>query len=621
MAETSIDSSGWRPSSRRRRDLLVVAALFLGSLGLYAPSLRFGFVGYDDGTILLAHPNLYDQTSLLGSLRQIFVGYFPREEPLLVRDVTWAIDARLFGFDNPLGYHLGNVILNAADAALLYLFLVEATRRVRFAAITAALWSTLSIHVEPVCWVMGRKDVLSTFFVLLALWTQARALHLPEGAPRRRTLELLTLLLYPLAVLAKFSGIALPGALAALRVFGPFLDGTAPAGGPLDLRRAARAVRGLWPHLLVMATLHLWYGHIIHIIGVTDGRGPGLLTREHLTLLARFTPLVFGLYLENLVVASRHAIFYDWPNAALALTRGQQLLSAGIAALLVGAGLYIGRRRKDLFFFYAAFLLLMVPYLNLVYIGIWIADRYVYLTSFCVLAIAVRFGEDLVARAPAHQRHVAAGAALALVALYAACGIAAGLRHQPAFRDDESLWAWDASRADPSMRALSGRARSLVVLAEQATDPAERVRLATEARRAIDRAEAHWAAVPWLPGDHYIIDARAAWLDLFALRGRAAAVLGAPLAEQLDDYRKGYALSGRFVEAMLAARTLLAMAAATGDEAKAAESLRYYAVYVKQTRNDPARIPGIVRSLELDYRRRWPALAPKVDILEKRYLP
>ena len=33
--------------------------------------------------------------------------------------------------------------------------------------------------------------------------------------------------------------------------------------------------------------------------------------------------------------------------------------------------------------------ILMVPYLNLIYIGIWVADRYVYFSSFCVLAVAV----------------------------------------------------------------------------------------------------------------------------------------------------------------------------------------------------------------------------------------
>jgi len=76
-----------------------------GSLILYGASLGFGFIGYDENTVLLGHPNLYNQSSLLDGVHEILVGYFPREEPLLVRDLSWLLDARLFGFTNPVGYH------------------------------------------------------------------------------------------------------------------------------------------------------------------------------------------------------------------------------------------------------------------------------------------------------------------------------------------------------------------------------------------------------------------------------------------------------------------------------------------------------------------------------------
>ena len=46
-------------------------------------------------------------------------------------------------------------------------------------------------------------------------------------------------------------------------------------------------------------------------------------------------------------------------------------------------------RHKDIFFYYAAFFVLMIPYLNLAYVGIWVADRYVYFSAFCILAMAV----------------------------------------------------------------------------------------------------------------------------------------------------------------------------------------------------------------------------------------
>ena len=120
-----------------------IAALGLVLLGLalYAPSLGFGFVDFDDRLVLLAHPRLYDEHSFVASLRQIFLDYFPREEPLLLRDVSWALDARVFGFRNPLGYHLGNVLLNAVNGALLFLFLRRATRRFGLSLAIAAVFA------------------------------------------------------------------------------------------------------------------------------------------------------------------------------------------------------------------------------------------------------------------------------------------------------------------------------------------------------------------------------------------------------------------------------------------------------------------------------------------------
>ena len=140
-----------------RRAALCCALLGLGSLLLYARALGFDFVDFDDGAILLAHPQLYDEQSLLGSLHQIFIAYFPREEPLLVRDVSWALDARLFGFEDPLGYHLGNVVLNAANVVLLFVFLLRSTGRLAMALWVAGLFALLPVHVEAVCWVMGRS--------------------------------------------------------------------------------------------------------------------------------------------------------------------------------------------------------------------------------------------------------------------------------------------------------------------------------------------------------------------------------------------------------------------------------------------------------------------------------
>ena len=234
-------------ATSRKRTMLTAGALAIGSLALYVRSIDFGFVNYDDSTVLLGHPALYDEGSLLRSVREIF-HYFPREEPLLVRDLSWALDSRVFGFRNAFGYHLGNVLLNAANAALAFLFLQRATRRFEFAAWVAALWACLAIHVEPVCWVMGRKDVLSAMFALLAFWAQAVALS-SETRRARWLAETAVFFLYPLAVLSKFSAVALVAALAMQRMFAERLDGRLAPDAPV-------AWRTVVPRLLALYRLH-----------------------------------------------------------------------------------------------------------------------------------------------------------------------------------------------------------------------------------------------------------------------------------------------------------------------------------------------------------------------------
>ncbi|HUZ08068.1 MAG TPA: hypothetical protein VMV89_11340, partial [Candidatus Paceibacterota bacterium] len=102
------DKTGWL---RRHRNLLTGLLLMLAAWAMYLPSARYGFVYYDDVRILRDHPELYGQKTLRADLHAIFLANFPREEPLLLRDVSWALDSRIFGFGNPFGYHLGNVLL------------------------------------------------------------------------------------------------------------------------------------------------------------------------------------------------------------------------------------------------------------------------------------------------------------------------------------------------------------------------------------------------------------------------------------------------------------------------------------------------------------------------------
>ena len=76
--------------------------------------------------------------------------------------------------------HLGNLFWHIMDAVLLFLLLNRMLRRVWPSAFVAALFAFYPTHVESVAWASERKDVLSTFFLILALWAYTRYAERPN---------------------------------------------------------------------------------------------------------------------------------------------------------------------------------------------------------------------------------------------------------------------------------------------------------------------------------------------------------------------------------------------------------------------------------------------------------
>lgn len=620
--------------------VLLAVSLFAGSLLLYAPSLGHGFIGYDESAVLLGHPNLYNQASLTASLHEIVVGYFPREEPLIVRDLSWLIDARLFGFDRPGGYHLGNLLWNAVDVVLLFLFLLHATRSLAFAAVVAGLFSLLAVHVEPVCWVMGRKDLLGAFFTLLALLLQSLLVRSPSLRPsRRRLLASLVFLCVPLAILSKFSAIVLVVMLALHRLAAPYLDGTRPPEGSigkpsegfpafprsgcaglsqaspsrLGLRARARELLWLWPHLVVTAGLYLWYQRTLAAFQVIGGRGPSPLSATHLTTVARLFPLSLGRSVEHLFSADQLSISYLRPNVALPLQAGELatiVVTAVVSALALGWSL---TRRKDLAFFVLGFFVWMLPYANLEYIGIWVADRYAYLSSACVVALLVA-----VARMGWRGRRSWSRAlglmATAALAVTAVTNAQAARKHQAAFADARTFWDYELERAQPSLLAFESAAKTALTEAA-AAEPASPRRIAAIAR-AVTVAEGglrYYDALPWQPRSAYFSRERAHAAGLFNVLGLAARLSGRAPAEEVRYHRSAYQMMPSQHTALMLAQGLLDQArGAPPSEAVARESLHFFALYLREVKSDPMRRPGLAGLLG-QYRRDFPGLDADVE--------
>ena len=147
--------------------LLLVAV----TLAVYWPVTRCDFVNYDDPGYFFSNPHVLAGLSSSNFVWAFTTGFCANWHPL-----TWLslmLDAELFG-KGPAGPHVTNLLFHLANTVLLFLLLWSLTRATWRSAFVAALFAWHPMHVESVAWISERKDVLSTFFGLLALWAYAR---------------------------------------------------------------------------------------------------------------------------------------------------------------------------------------------------------------------------------------------------------------------------------------------------------------------------------------------------------------------------------------------------------------------------------------------------------------
>ena len=92
------------------------------------------------------------------------------------------LDCELFGV-RPGWHHLVNALFHGLNTVLVFSVLRSMTGAIWRSALVAALFAIHPIHVESVAWIAERKDVLSTFFGLLAI--RAYAIYTQEPLAKK----------------------------------------------------------------------------------------------------------------------------------------------------------------------------------------------------------------------------------------------------------------------------------------------------------------------------------------------------------------------------------------------------------------------------------------------------
>ena len=157
-----------RSSRISRRTALICGGLVLINLIVFGRILGFSFISLDDPQAVVQNYIVnsgFTKAGLHWALTQTQTFYW---QPL-----TWLshmLDCELFGL-NSSRHHAINLLVHIANTLLLFLLLRRLTRLVWQSALVAVLFSIHPLATESVAWVAGRRDLLSGFFSLVAIWT------------------------------------------------------------------------------------------------------------------------------------------------------------------------------------------------------------------------------------------------------------------------------------------------------------------------------------------------------------------------------------------------------------------------------------------------------------------
>jgi len=154
-----------------RSDLLVCLFLVIAILAVYWQVRNHDFINYDDDLYVTINPHVQAGLTLESITWAFTSTHAGNWHPL-----TWLshmLDCRIYGM-NPGRHHLTNVLLHILNTLLLFLVFKRMTGDLWQCGFVAALFALHPLHVESVAWVAERKDVLSTFFWMLTVWSYVR---------------------------------------------------------------------------------------------------------------------------------------------------------------------------------------------------------------------------------------------------------------------------------------------------------------------------------------------------------------------------------------------------------------------------------------------------------------
>ena len=345
------------------RPLLIALLLVTAVAGVYWECGHYEFINLDDPTYVYQNPHVRSGLTKDGLAWAFTTFYAGNWHPL-----TWIshmTDVEAFGLE-PGWHHRVSVFLHGLNAVLLFFVLRMMTSAVWRSALVAALFAVHPLRVESVAWIAERKDVLSTFFLLLALLAYVFYVRRPAAAR-----YLAVLAAFVLGLLSKPMLVTLPLLLL-------FLDYW-PLGRIAAGSLTPRSVRGLLTEklpLFVLSTFSCAFTYVAQLRGgaVSSTAVIPVATRAANALVSCLS------YLGKFAYPVALAALYPHPGSRPGgIPTWEVVGSALVLAATSGICLWQWRSRPYLVVGWLWYLVTLLPVIGLVQVGVQgLADRYTY---------------------------------------------------------------------------------------------------------------------------------------------------------------------------------------------------------------------------------------------------
>ena len=356
----------FKTTARINPGYAVCLFLVLAIVVVYGQVGNHEFISLDDYEYITENRHIADGLTPEGIGWAFTSFYAANWHPL-----TWLshmLDIELYGM-NPGAHHLTNLLFHIVNSLLVFYVFFRMTGQNWPSGLAAALFALHPLHVESVVWISERKDVLSTFFMMLTLLCYVRYTERTD-VPR----YLMVVVLYMLGLMAKPMLVTLPFVLLLLDYWPLKRVQFGDMPGICDRREQHRTIACLIREKLPFIVL----SGAASVVTLFAQQSKGALYTFPIAVRIGNALLSYMNYIGKMIWPLGLTAFYPHSRAATPFWE-----AAACSAFLMGISigvLYFAKRYPFAAVGWFWFMITLVPVIGLVQVGSQaMADRYTYI--------------------------------------------------------------------------------------------------------------------------------------------------------------------------------------------------------------------------------------------------